>query len=399
MRSTSSLRPYHGGGDRRTDHRSRGDRLALHRRSQAARAAQRPALAAPGLARLWSMALTIGLIALVGRRLDLPLGAAVLLGAVLAPTDPVLASDVQVATAGPRPAALRPHRRGRAQRRDGVPVCHARSRAARAARDRARAAGAGSPSTSLGGPGGLLVGALLGTVGWPSNPLPATRAQGSGRSRRLPRPRTDRPLLRSGASAPRLRFPGGVRGGPRAAQDRSVVGRPGKRAGRGRGAGRGRRTRRRGRDHPETAPAYMAQAVLGFTEQLERIGEVAVMLLVAVMISVTAIPGDALWFVPLLLLVIRPVAAALGMIGSTRQGCSGHSSPGSASGGSVRSITSCTRSPTGFPGACRVAHGTDACGCRHLGGRSRDFGDAVHASLQRSATTVVDTAVGNMKVL
>jgi sodium/hydrogen antiporter len=69
--------------------------------------------------------------------------------------------------------------------------------------------------------------------------------------------------------------------------------------------------------HPETAPAYMTQAVLGFTEQLERIGEVAVMLLVGVMISVTAIPSDALWFVPLLLLVIRPVAAAMGMIGST----------------------------------------------------------------------------------
>ena len=35
------------------------------------------------------------------------------------------------------------------------------------------------------------------------------------------------------------------------------------------------------------------------------------------MISVIAIPSDALWFVPLLLLVIRPVAAAMGMIGST----------------------------------------------------------------------------------
>src|SRR5688572_914725 len=45
-----------------------------------------------------SMALTVGLIALVGVAvLGLPLGAAILLGAVLAPTDPVLASDVQVA--------------------------------------------------------------------------------------------------------------------------------------------------------------------------------------------------------------------------------------------------------------------------------------------------------------
>jgi NhaP-type Na+/H+ or K+/H+ antiporter len=44
-----------------------------------------------------SMALTVGLITLVGfYLLALPLGAAVLLGGILAPTDPVLASDVQV---------------------------------------------------------------------------------------------------------------------------------------------------------------------------------------------------------------------------------------------------------------------------------------------------------------
>ncbi|MBW3631861.1 MAG: sodium:proton antiporter, partial [Chloroflexi bacterium] len=69
--------------------------------------------------------------------------------------------------------------------------------------------------------------------------------------------------------------------------------------------------------HPETAPAYMTQAVLGFTEQLERIGEVVVMLMVGVMISVIGIPDVAFWFVPVLLLVIRPLAAGLGMIGST----------------------------------------------------------------------------------
>lgn len=44
-----------------------------------------------------SMVITVGLVALLGvYALGLPLGAAVLLGAVLAPTDPVLASDVQV---------------------------------------------------------------------------------------------------------------------------------------------------------------------------------------------------------------------------------------------------------------------------------------------------------------
>lgn len=50
-----------------------------------------------------SMVLTVGLITLAGTLLlGLPLGAAVLLGAILAPTDPVLASDVQLAHPGDR---------------------------------------------------------------------------------------------------------------------------------------------------------------------------------------------------------------------------------------------------------------------------------------------------------
>jgi NhaP-type Na+/H+ or K+/H+ antiporter len=67
---------------------------------------------------------------------------------------------------------------------------------------------------------------------------------------------------------------------------------------------------------PDAAPAYMAQSVLGFSEQLERIGEVAVMLMVGAMVSTVSIPPLVFWFVPLLLLVIRPVAAGIGMIGS-----------------------------------------------------------------------------------
>jgi NhaP-type Na+/H+ or K+/H+ antiporter len=50
-----------------------------------------------------SMALTVGLITVVGVfLLDLPLGVAVLLGGILAPTDPVLASEVQVEEAHDR---------------------------------------------------------------------------------------------------------------------------------------------------------------------------------------------------------------------------------------------------------------------------------------------------------
>ena len=50
-----------------------------------------------------SMTLTVALISVTGvLLLDLPLGAAILLGAILAPTDPVLASAVQVESSGDR---------------------------------------------------------------------------------------------------------------------------------------------------------------------------------------------------------------------------------------------------------------------------------------------------------
>ena len=59
----------------------------------------------------------------------------------------------------------------------------------------------------------------------------------------------------------------------------------------------------------EKAPAYMAHAVLGFNEQFERICEVAVVILIGTMLQPSSIPWSALWFGPLLLLVIRPLSA------------------------------------------------------------------------------------------
>jgi len=65
--------------------------------------------------------------------------------------------------------------------------------------------------------------------------------------------------------------------------------------------------------HPELAPAYMAQAVLAFNEQLERIGEIAVVVTVGAMLSTDRFATETLWFVPLLFLVIRPVSTAVGL--------------------------------------------------------------------------------------
>lgn len=68
---------------------------------------------------------------------------------------------------------------------------------------------------------------------------------------------------------------------------------------------------------PQHAPAFMAQAVLGFNEQLERIGEVAVVITIGAMLWAVTWHPFAWWLVPLLLLVVRPAAVALGLLRSS----------------------------------------------------------------------------------
>jgi sodium/hydrogen antiporter len=65
--------------------------------------------------------------------------------------------------------------------------------------------------------------------------------------------------------------------------------------------------------HPEHGPAFMAQAVLGFNEQLERIGEVAIVITIGALLATVRWPPAAWWFVPLLLLLIRPLAVRIGL--------------------------------------------------------------------------------------
>lgn len=68
---------------------------------------------------------------------------------------------------------------------------------------------------------------------------------------------------------------------------------------------------------PQHAPAFMAQAVLGFNEQLDRIGEVAMVITIGAMLWAVKWHSAALWLVPLLLLVVRPVSVALGLAHSS----------------------------------------------------------------------------------
>ena len=143
-----------------------------------------------------------------------------LLGAILAPTDPVLASDVQVREPRrPGPAALRPDRRGGPERRDRLPVRDAGPRAARAARARRRRAGAGSRSTWPGpSPGawrsarcwGRLVGRLV-------LYLRRDHHEAVGLDDFLALGLIA-PLVRRRAAAACVGLPGGLRGRPRAAR-------------------------------------------------------------------------------------------------------------------------------------------------------------------------------------
>ena len=66
----------------------------------------------------------------------------------------------------------------------------------------------------------------------------------------------------------------------------------------------------------EHASAYMMQEVRGFNEQMERIAEVAIVLVVGAMLSYTYLHSSAVWFVAVVFLVVRPISVRLGLLGA-----------------------------------------------------------------------------------
>jgi len=264
-----------------------------------------------------SMTLTVGLIALAGHfLLGLPIGAAILLGGILAPTDPVLASDVQVEDAGDRDR-LRFGLTGEAGMNDG----------------------AAFPFVMLGL--GLLGLHPLGEGGWrwlAVDVLWATAAGlGIGYVCGLLVGRMVLYLRREHKEAVGLDefltlglialsygaalfahsygflavFAAGL---ALRRAERGAVGEDAPLEVKAAAAAGG------GEEEiatdPEHAPTYMTSAVLSFNEQMERIGEVALVLLVGGLLTESLLPRAALWFVPLLFVVIRPVSVRLGLLGS-----------------------------------------------------------------------------------
>ena len=64
------------------------------------------------------------------------------------------------------------------------------------------------------------------------------------------------------------------------------------------------------------APAHMMRQVERFNSQLESFAEVAIVLVVGVLLATVTFRFDVLWFVPLLFLLIRPVSVAAGLLGT-----------------------------------------------------------------------------------
>ena len=267
-----------------------------------------------------SMWVTVGLVALVGwGLLGLPLGAAVLLGAVLAPTDPVLASDVQVTDPGDRDR-LRFALTGEAGLNDGTAFPFVMLGLGLLGWHELGAGGGRWVGVDLlwATAAGLAIGGLLGWgVGHLVLYLRRTHREAVGLDDFLA---LGLIALSYGAAVLALgygflavfaagyalrqvemRFTGDEApqevGGPAGGEPATTLA-----------------------TDPETAPAFLAQAVLGFNEQIERIAEVAVVILVGALLASVQVTWAGVGLVLALLLVIRPAAVLLGLAGARASG-------------------------------------------------------------------------------
>ena len=69
----------------------------------------------------------------------------------------------------------------------------------------------------------------------------------------------------------------------------------------------------------QDAPADMMNAVQRFNSQLESFVEVGIVLAVGVLMATVRFEADMLWFIPVLFLLVRPVAVSIGLVGATVQ--------------------------------------------------------------------------------
>lgn len=259
-----------------------------------------------------SMTATVGLIAAFAvYALEMSLGAAVLLGGILAPTDPVLAADVQVANAADRDR-LRFSLTGESALNDGAAYPFVMLGLGLLGYHEL---GAGAwrwfaidvvweiaAGLLIGAASGALIGKLvvymrarhkesvgldeflgLGLVGLAYGVASLAHASGF------------LAVFAAGLALQRVKEQVAVAGAPSVAESDLNAGHA---------------------TDPKHASAFMMRAVRGFNEQLERIGEVAVVLLVGAMLAFTNLTLAAAGFVLFLFIVVRPASVWLGLIGS-----------------------------------------------------------------------------------
>ena len=271
-----------------------------------------------------SMAATVGLIAVVGSvGLGLPIGAAVLLGAVLAPTDPVLASDVQVEHPTDHDE-LRFTLTGEAGFNDGTAFPFVMLGLGLLGLNELGELGGRWVVVDLAWAvtGGLVVGAVLGTIiARIVLYLRRTHREAVGLDEFLCLGLIGLSYgvaLLLGTYAFLAVFAAGlaVRRIERTTTDAGSAG----------GDDEAIRRPALGEDPAEVAvdeaggAAFMASELLAFNERLERIGEVGVVVIIGALASTTPVPVELAWFAPLLFLVVRPVAVAVGLVGAGASG-------------------------------------------------------------------------------
>jgi NhaP-type Na+/H+ or K+/H+ antiporter len=265
----------------------------------------------PILLAFGSMALTVGMVTLAGvALLGLSLGAAILLGAILAPTDPVLASDVQVSN--PRDDdVVRFGLTGEAGLNDGAAFPFVMLGLGLLGLHDLGAFGWRWLAVDVlwAVPAGLAIGAIVGTaVGRLVVFLRQTHREALGLDDFL----TLGLIALSYGAALLVHAYGFL-----AVFAAGLALRRIERQATGPDFDRAEDVVTRNPDEevavrPDTAPVFMAKALLGFNEQLERVGEVILVVVVGSLLANTTMPASAIWFVPLLLLLIRPVAAGIG---------------------------------------------------------------------------------------
>lgn len=260
-----------------------------------------------------SMSLTVGLITLVGvYGLGLPLGAAVLLGAVLAPTDPVLASDVQLKSAADQ-NRLRFNLTGEAGLNDGTAFPFVMLGVGWLGLHELGAWGwrwfAVDVLWAIGG--GMTIGALLGiAVGRTVLYLRRNHQAGLGREEFL----TLGLIGLSYGAALRAHTYGFLAVLAAGFALRLLEQRHTDRASTT-NTSASAIPKIDPETHPQTAPAHLTESVVHFNEQLERILEVGLVLVIGIMLAPEFLNLADLWFVPVLLLIIRPLAVGLGLAG------------------------------------------------------------------------------------